>query len=65
MLPADLGGLGCLSTRLLFPESLWPHAQDIEAGGEATGDRDVANLDQVYVLMIHNQKPTESNLRAG
>ena len=62
LLPADLGGLG-LSTRLLLPDSLWPHAQDVEARSEATGYGDVANLDQICVLMIHNQKPTESNLR--
>ena len=40
--------------RLPLPESLGPHAQDVEAGSEAAGDGDVDDLDDAGVFMIHN-----------
>ena len=47
----------------VLPDGLLPHAQDVEAGGEAAGDGNVADLDQVGLFMIHNPQSTESNLR--
>ena len=30
-----------------------PHPQDVEAGGQAAGDGDVANLDEASLLIVH------------
>ena len=37
---------------LVLPGCVALHAHDVEAGGEATGDSDVANLDQTAPLII-------------
>ena len=50
---------------LVLPSCLSPHAHDVEAGGEATGDSDVANLDQATPLVILNQNPTQHGLGVG
>ena len=42
---------------------LCPHPEGVEAGGEATGDGDVANLDQVGLFIILYPQSTKSNLR--
>ena len=47
---------------LVLPGCLSPHAHDVEAGGEATGDSDVANLDQTAPLVILNQNPAQHGL---
>ena len=48
-----------LLTPLVLPGHVTPHANDVEAGGEATGDSDVANLDQAAPLVILNQNPAQ------
>ena len=47
---------------LVLPGCLSPHAHDVEAGGEATGDSDVANLDQATPLIVLNQNPAQHGL---
>ena len=42
---------------------LCPHPEGVEAGGEAAGDGDVANLDQVGLFIILYPQSTKSNLR--
>ena len=47
----------------VLPDGILPHPQDVEAGGEAAGDGDVADLDEIGLHMIHNPQSTERNLR--
>ena len=46
----------------VLPDGLLPHPKDVEAGGKAAGDGNVADLDEVGLLMIHNPQSTERNL---
>ena len=40
------------------------HPQDVEAGSEATGDNDVADLDEADPLVILNQNYAQHSLES-
>ena len=50
---------------LVLPDCVALHAHDVEAGGEATGDSDVANLDQTAPLLVLNQNSAQHGLGMG